>query len=106
MDTKKEMSKSKEQLEEEKTIALNMRVKPLDLDGLDSDQLKKKAGDLYNIVVQLETDKYDLTEKTKTQDYQMMELKERQKQQLRMRATKKGLDPESFIGKYPPKMRM
>ena len=43
MDTKKEMSKSKEQLEEEKTIALNMRVKPLDLDGLDSDQLKKKV---------------------------------------------------------------
>ena len=32
-----------EQLEEEKSIALSIRVKPLNLDGMDSDELKEKA---------------------------------------------------------------
>merc|ERR1712037_704028 len=84
-DAKREMSKTKEQLEEEKSIALSIRVKPLNLDAMDSDDLK---------------------EKLKTQDYEMMELKERQKMQLRQRAVKKGLDPDALIGKYPPKIRM
>merc|ERR1719458_2159104 len=105
-DAKREMSKTKEQLEEEKSIALSIRVKPLNLDSMDSDELKEKASEIYNICVQLETDKYDLTEKLKTQDYEMMELKERQKMQLRQRAVKKGLDPDALIGKHPPKIRM
>merc|ERR1719400_2064696 len=100
-DAKREMSKTKEQLEEEKSIALSIRVKPLNLDAMDSDELKEKASEIYNICVQLETDKYDLTEKLKTQDYEMMELKERQKMQLRQRAVKKGLDADALIGKYP-----
>ena len=37
---------------------------------------------------------------------QLKELKERQKQQLRQKAMKKGLDPEALTGKYPPKIRM
>ena len=36
----------------------------------------------------------------------MKELKERQKVQLRQKAAKKGLDPEAFTGKYPPRIRM
>merc|ERR1711884_918461 len=36
----------------------------------------------------------------------MGELRERQKVQLRQRAIKKGLDPEAFTGKHPPKIRM
>merc|ERR1712045_531378 len=32
--------------------------------------------------------------------------KERQKVQLRQKAAKKGLDPEAFTGKYPPRIRM
>lgn len=32
---------------------------------------------------------------------QLKELKERQKQQLRHKALKKGLDPEALTGKYP-----
>merc|ERR1711862_786091 len=35
-----------------------------------------------------------------------MGLKERQKAQLRQKALKKGLDPEAFVGKYPPMIRM
>merc|ERR1712098_520304 len=48
----------------------------------------------------------DLEEKQKRQDYDLKELKERQKQQLRQKAMKKGLDPEALTGKYPPKIRM
>jgi len=33
--------------------------------------------------------------------WQLKELKERQKQQLRHKALKKGLDPEALTGKYP-----
>merc|ERR1711972_873088 len=39
-------------------------------------------------------------------DYDLKELKERQKQKLRQKAMKKGLDPEALTGKYPPKIRM
>merc|ERR1711902_342033 len=88
---------TKEQLEEEKKIALSIRIKPLELESLDSDEIKAKAEELFKIIVQLETDKYD---------YELNELKERQKAQLRQKALKKGLDPDAFSGKYPPPIRM
>merc|ERR1712157_219507 len=91
-DARKEMTKTKEQLEEEKRISLSIRIKPLDVDAMDSDQLAAKAKELWETIVKLETEKY--------------ELKERQKQQLRQKAMKKGLDPEALTGKYPPKIRM
>merc|ERR1719430_1094249 len=95
------MTKTKEQLEEEKKIALSIRIKPLELDAMDTDDLKAKATELFNIVIQLETDKYDYEQKRHLQ-----ELKERQKAQLRQKALKKGLDPEALVGKYPPMIRM
>merc|ERR1712244_141715 len=36
-DARREMTKTKEQLEEEKKITLSIRIKPLELDGMDSD---------------------------------------------------------------------
>merc|ERR1719376_43948 len=105
-DARKEMSKTKEQLNEEMKMALSIRLKPLELDALDSDELKHKAEDLFNIIVQLETDKYDYEQRKVTQDYDLKELKERQKVQLRQKALKKGLDPEALTGKHPPKIRM
>merc|ERR1712098_988350 len=63
LDARKEMSKSKEQVEEEMKISLSIRIKPLQLDAMDSDELRNKA-------------------------------------------VKKGLDPESFTGAHPPKIRM
>merc|ERR1712212_1157948 len=105
-DARKEMSKTKEQLTEEMKLALSIKIKPLDLEGLDSDELKKKAEDLFNIIVQIETDEYDFEQRRVTQDYELKELKERQKVQLRQKALKKGLDPEALTGKHPPKIRM
>merc|ERR1719446_1227198 len=105
-DARKELSKTKEQLEEEKKIALSIRIKPLELDAMDSDELKAKATEIFNIIIQLETDKYDYEQRKLTQELDLKELKERQKAQLRAKALKKGLDPEAFTGKYPPKIRM
>merc|ERR1712021_132799 len=102
-DARREMTKTKEQLEEEKKISLSIRIKPLELDAMDSDQLSGKAKELWNTIVRLETEKYDLEERQKRQDYDLKELKERQKQQLRQKAMKKGLDPEALTGKYPQK---
>merc|ERR1719431_1670259 len=105
-DARKEMSKTKEQLEEEKKIALSIRIKPLDLEAMDSDELKAKAQELFNIVIALETDKYDYEQKKINQERELQELKERQKAQLRQKAVKRGLDPEALVGKYPPMIRM
>merc|ERR1711988_1189839 len=105
-DTRKELSKTKEQLEEEKKIALSIRIKPLELEAMDSDEIKAKAEELFKIIIQLETDKYDYEQRKLTQELDLKELKERQKAQLRAKALKKGLDSEALTGKYPPKIRM
>merc|ERR1711879_526332 len=105
-DARREMTKTKEQLEEEKKISLSIRIRPLELDGMDIDSLKEKGKELWEQIVKLETEKYDLEEKVKRQDYDLKELKERQRQQNKQKAIKLGLDPEALTGKYPPKIRM
>merc|ERR1719464_746538 len=105
-DARREMTKTKEQLEEEKKISLSIRIKPLELDGMDTESLKETAKELWDTIVRLETEKYDLEERQKRQNYDLKELKERQRQQLRQKAMKKGLDPEALTGKHPPKIRM
>merc|ERR1712108_135412 len=102
MDARKEMSKTKEQVEEEMKISLRIRIKPLDLDSMDSDELKQKAQKIFDTILQLETDKYDYEQRQLDQDYELKELAERQKLQQRNKAIKKGLDPESFTQKHPP----
>ena len=106
IDAHKEISKTKEQVEEEMKISLSFRIKPLDLESMDSDELKGKATELFNTILLLETEKYDCEQRRINQDYELKELKERQKVQLRQKAAKKGLDPEAFTGKYPPRIRM
>ena len=73
-DARREMTKTKEQLEEEKKISLSIRIKPLDLDAMDHDQLQGKAGELWETIVRLETEKYDLEERQKRQDYDVSKL--------------------------------
>jgi len=105
-DVRREMTKTKEQLEEEKKISLSIRIRPLELDGMDQEDLKAKAKELWDQIVKLETERYDLEERTRRQDYDLKELKERQRQQNKQKAIKLGLDPEALTGKYPPKIRM
>merc|ERR1739848_923635 len=106
MDARKEMSKSKEQVEEEMKISLSIRIKPLAVDEMDSDELKAKANAIWNTIVELETDKYDYEQRRVDQDYELKELNERRKLQLRNKAIKKGLDPEAFCGAHPPRIHM
>merc|ERR1719315_46533 len=106
MDARKEMSKTKEQVEEEMRISLRIRIKPLDLDAMDSDELRNKAQKIWDTIVALETERYDYQQRQLDQDYELKELAERQKLQQRNKAIKKGLDPESFTGKHPPVIRM
>jgi troponin T len=63
------MCKTKEQLEEDKKISLSIRIKPLDVDSLGHDELVTKAGDLWETIIRLETEKYDLEERRHRQDY-------------------------------------
>merc|ERR1711982_106416 len=106
MDARKELSKSKEQVEEGCRISLNIRLKPLQLDAMDSDELKANAKRIWESIVTLETDKYDYEQRKLDQDYEMKELQERQKLQMRNKAIKKGLDPEAFCGAHPPRIHM
>merc|ERR1712041_30643 len=69
MDARKEMSKSKEQVEEEMKISLSIRIKPLDLDAIDSDELKANIDQIWNTIQSLETDKYDYEQRQLDQDY-------------------------------------
>lgn len=68
-----ERNKTKEQLEEEKKISLSIRIKPLVLEGLGIDKLREKAHELWECIVKLETEKYDLEERQKRQDYDVSE---------------------------------
>merc|ERR1712106_779941 len=98
--------KTKEQLAEEKRVALVVRVAPLvGLEDMNQSGLGDKASEFYKRIVKLETEKYDLEMRMNRQDYDIRELRERQKQQLRQKALKKGLDPEALTGKHPPKIQ-
>ncbi|WP_411027059.1 hypothetical protein, partial [Salmonella sp. s55033] len=80
-------------------------VKPINVDGIGSAELRSKADEMWHMIVKLETEKYDMEERMKRQDYDLKELKERQKQQLRQKALKRGLDAEALTGKHPPKIQ-
>lgn len=64
-----ERNKTKEQLEEEKKISLSIRIKPLEIDHLSIEKLRSKANEMWEVIVKLETEKYDLEERQKRQDY-------------------------------------
>ena len=69
--------KSKEQLEAEKRAILDQRTPKLEIAGFDSSKLTDKAKELHNLIMRLESEKYDLEKRFKAQQYDMMELAER-----------------------------
>lgn len=101
-----DVMKTKEQLAEDKKIAMDFRIKPLKIDGFSLADLKKTANELWDTIIQLESDKYDLEEEQKRQEYHLKELTERQKQINKNKALKMGLEMEDLSGKYPPKVRL
>lgn len=69
-----ERNKTKEQLEEEKKISLSIRIKALNIEGLGVEKLRQKATELWECIIKLETEKYDLEERQKRQDYDVSKL--------------------------------
>merc|ERR1712098_276247 len=53
---KGELGKTREQLAEEKKIAMSIRVQPLNLDGMQASQLKAKAEQMWTLIIKLETE--------------------------------------------------
>lgn len=99
--------KTKEQLAEDKRIAMKYRLKPLNIaDGLRTAELKRIVNDLWSNIIQLESDKYDLEEEQRRQEYHLKELMERQKQINKNKALKMGLDIEDLSSNVPPKVRL
>lgn len=49
------------------------------LDGLSVDKLREKATELWDCIVKLETEKYDLEERQKRQDYDVRMLLKKKK---------------------------
>jgi len=99
--------KTKEQLAEDKRIAMRYRLKPLKIEeGLRTAEIKKIVNDLWANIVQLESDKYDLEEEQRRQEYHLKELMERQKQINKNKALKMGLDIEDLSTNVPPKVRL
>lgn len=99
--------KTKEQLADDKRIAMKYRQKPLKIEeGLRTAQLKKIVNDLWSNIVQLESDRYDLEEEQRRQEYHLKELMERQKQINKNKALKMGLDIEDLSTNVPPKVRL
>lgn len=99
--------KTKEQLAEDKRIAMKYRLKPLKIDeNMRTAELKKVVNDLWSNIVQLESDRYDLEEEQRRQEYHLKELMERQKQINRNKAMKMGLDIEDLSSNVPPKVRL
>ncbi|XP_013408750.1 troponin T isoform X8 [Lingula anatina] len=105
---KEDMSKSKEQLEEEKRAILKQRIEPLSIESLNIEQLIAKAKEIHQKIYNLESEKYDLEERFKRQQYDMMELAERARQMNK--GKKKGAvqtEHDKLADKYsgiPPKV--
>uniref|UniRef100_H2LF14 Troponin T2d, cardiac n=1 Tax=Oryzias latipes TaxID=8090 RepID=H2LF14_ORYLA len=57
---------------EKKKKALAERRKPLNIDHLNEDKLKEKVGELWQWLMGLEAEKFDLSEKLKRQKYDVM----------------------------------
>nr|XP_022334987.1 troponin T-like isoform X8 [Crassostrea virginica]XP_022336071.1 troponin T-like isoform X8 [Crassostrea virginica] len=111
-----EVQKSKEQLEAEKRSFLSQRIKPLpDLSGLDVEKLSEQAKELHKEIYRLMNEKYDIEEKFKRQQYDMIELAERARQMSKGKG-RKGLSSaqvdESFdrladkFAGAPPKIQL
>lgn len=75
-----DVQKSKEQQEAERKAILAQRIQPLNTDGFDQEKYLEKARELHQMLLRLESEKYDLEQRFKRQQYDMVELAERARQ--------------------------
>ncbi|XP_014662445.1 PREDICTED: troponin T-like isoform X1 [Priapulus caudatus] len=67
--------RSAAQLEREKEAYMKKRVKPCNVSGWDAARLKEKAQQLHARIIKLETERFDLEQKSQRQEYDLKELK-------------------------------
>lgn len=78
----------------------------LETDEMDTCSLRMRIKGMHEQIIIAEAQRYDLEERAKLQKMDFNELKERQKQQLKKKAQKLGLDPEQFASaKHPQKVK-
>jgi len=103
-----DQKKFKTKEEREYYEALAHLIKPFDVKSMDSDQLKKKVAELYDIFTNIINDKINLNKRLVEQDTILKELREKLSETLDAKAAKKGsIDMHKFYpGKkvHPPKM--
>ena len=103
-----DQKKFKTQEEREYHEALTTVIKPFDIKSMDSDQLKKKVAELYDIFANLINDKINLNRRMVEQDHEFKDQQEKLDIILDAKAAKKsGIDMHKFYpGKksHPPKM--
>uniref|UniRef100_A0A914H479 Troponin T n=1 Tax=Globodera rostochiensis TaxID=31243 RepID=A0A914H479_GLORO len=102
---KQEMGMTKDQREEAKKTFIAHVLKNLgDLGSKSGAELKGKVKEMHNRICKLEAEKYDLEKRVQTQEYDLRELNERQRQINRAKMQKKGLDPNNENSRFPPKV--
>jgi len=111
--SKEELQKSKEQLEDEKQAILAQRIQALVLDGLSSDKMIEKAKELNEQIRRLEGDKYDLEQRFKRQQYDMIELAERARQMNKGKGKRSAVQVDDSFDRLgdkftsaPPKVQL
>jgi len=79
-----------------------------DISGLLPNDLKAKIKQLYQKILRLESEKYDLDQRHSRQDYDIKELTERQSQQSRNKALASGVEVEQLESGTvrPPKVNV
>ncbi|KAL3114420.1 hypothetical protein niasHT_017284 [Heterodera trifolii] len=102
---KQEMGMTKDQREETKKTFIAHVLKHLgDMGSMGGSELKGKVKEMHHRICKLEAEKYDLEKRVQTQEYDLRELNERQRQINRSKILKKGLDPNDANSRFPPKV--
>jgi len=107
----KEDFKSKEQVEMEEALA--QRVRPLNLEGMDSDQLKERMHEYWKAFTSIKKEKASLEARFEEQNHEIKAAQEALAEIVLAKQAKKGIDMERLAlgpggkpSKHPPKLQM
>ena len=106
-----DQKKFKSKDEREYIEALTTLIKPFDVTSMETEDLKKKVAELYDIFTNLINDKINLNNRLVEQDSILKTLREKLNEILDARAAKKsGIDMHKFYpgakSSHPPKMQI